>query len=124
MSRASTEFDEKLFGRRALSPPTETPRGAVTNNVVKLTRRVAIIPQNQANAQAKEAARLEAAKLVKLVAGRRYGDSVKVSIARAAVALGWPYSRTEDIWRCEARIIHSHEMDMLRSYRKCAAAQR
>jgi len=120
MSRASTEFDEKLFGRRALSPPTETPRGAVTNNVVKLTRRVAIIPQNQANAQA----RLEAAKLVKLVAGRRYGDSVKVSIARAAVALGWSYSRTEDIWRREARIIHSHEMDMLRSYRKCAAAQR
>lgn len=88
------------------------------NNVVNLT-----IPQDQANAQAKEAARLEAATLVKLVAGRRVGESVKVSIARAAVA-GWSYSRTEDIWRREARIIHSHEMDMLRSYRKCAAAQR
>jgi len=88
------------------------------NNVVNLT-----IPQDQANAQAKEAARLEAATLVKLVAGRRVGESVKVSIARAAVALGWSNSRTEDIYRMEARTIHAWELDMLRSYRRLAAVR-
>jgi hypothetical protein len=61
-----------------------------------------------------EAARREATELVKLAADRRVGDTVKVAISRAASQLGWSYSRTEDIWRGEARRIDSWEMDLLR----------
>lgn len=61
-----------------------------------------------------QAARMEASELVKLVSERRPGDTVKVSIARAANSLGWSYSRTEDIWRTEARRIDAWEMDLLR----------
>jgi len=61
-----------------------------------------------------DAARREAAELVKLAADRRVGDTVKASISRAAIRLGWSYSRTEDVWRGEARRIDAWEMDLLR----------
>ena len=88
------------------------------NNVVKLAKRAPIIPQGQANAQAKEAARQEAAALVKKIIERGFGELTKVSIGRAASTLGWSYGRTEDIWRVEARTIQSWEMDMLRSHHR------
>jgi hypothetical protein len=60
-------------------------------------------------------ARREAAELVRAVAEPQVkGELVKVAIARAASVLGWSYSRTEDIWRSEARRIEAHEMDQLR----------
>ena len=88
------------------------------NNVVKLP-----IPQGQANAQAKEGASLEAAKLIAQVCTRKPGETIRSVIARTSITLGWSNSRTEDIWRREARSILSFEMDMLRAHRKRAAAQ-
>ncbi len=61
-----------------------------------------------------EAARDEAAKLVVMVCPQRPGESIKSLIVRTSMTLGWSYSRTEDIWRKEARTINSWEMDMLR----------
>lgn len=58
----------------------------------------------------------EAMRLTKMAAEpRQVGDSIKSSIDRAAKRLGWSFSRTEDIWRGEARRIDAHEMDALRS---------
>lgn len=61
-----------------------------------------------------DAARREAIELVKMAADRRVGDTVKTAISRASSRLGWSYSRTEDIWRGEARRIDAWEMDLLR----------
>lgn len=64
----------------------------------------------------REAARNEAAALVRLAAGPRgYDDTIRHCITRAAARLGWSYRRTEDIWRREARRIESFEMDSLRA---------
>lgn len=64
----------------------------------------------------RRAARSEAAALVRLAAGPRgYDDTIGACIARAAAKLGWPYRRTEDIWRGEARRIESFELDALRA---------
>jgi len=62
------------------------------------------------------AAREEAARLVRLAAEPRgMSDTVTVCMARAAKALGWSYTRTEDVWRGMARRIESYEMDQLRA---------
>jgi hypothetical protein len=61
----------------------------------------------------REAARDEAAKLVRLVAEPRgMGDTITRCIERAARRLGWSYRRTEDIWRQEARRIEAFELDL------------
>lgn len=66
----------------------------------------------------REAARNEAAALVRLAAGNRgYNDTIQACIARAAQNLGWSYGRTENIWREEKQIIESFEMDALRKFR-------
>jgi hypothetical protein len=74
--------------------------------------------RREAIAALREAARVEAAKLVRRVAAPRgFDETIQACIARAARRLGWNYPRTEDIWRCEARRIESFEMDALRAYR-------
>lgn len=66
----------------------------------------------------REAARSEAAALVRLAAGTRgMNDTIQACITRAAGKLGWFYGRTEDVWRGEARRIESFEMDALRQFR-------
>jgi hypothetical protein len=68
-----------------------------------------------ANTALIEAAREEAARLVRAVAEPRLpGDRVSRRIARAAQRLGWTAIRTEKIWRKEAHRIDSYEMDQLR----------
>jgi hypothetical protein len=48
--------------------------------------------------------RAEAARLVrKIVTPRGIDETVAACIARAARKLGWTYSRTEDVWRQDAR---------------------
>ena len=65
----------------------------------------------------REAAREEAASLVRQVAsGRSMHETIEACITRVATLLGWSHSRTEDIWRREARRIESFEMDALRCY--------
>ncbi len=67
----------------------------------------------------RKAARNEAADLVRLAAGNRgYSDTIQACIVRAAKKLGWPYGRTENIWRHEKEIIESFEMDALRQHRR------
>jgi hypothetical protein len=67
----------------------------------------------------REAARKETAELVRQVAhARGFDETVQACIARAALRLGWSFSRTEDIWRREARRIESFEMDQLRRHRR------
>lgn len=61
-----------------------------------------------------QAARREASELVKIISDRQVGETVKVAIAKAASRLGLSYSRTEDIWRLEARRIDAWEIDLLR----------
>jgi hypothetical protein len=57
----------------------------------------------------------EAMRLVRIAAEPRpAGDSIKDAINRAAKKLGWSCSRTEDVWRGEARRIEVPEMDALR----------
>lgn len=63
----------------------------------------------------REAARKEAAALVRQVAGPRgHDDTIQACIARAASTLRWSYTRTADVWRGAARRIESFEMDQLR----------
>lgn len=57
----------------------------------------------------------EAAELIQRIAEPRpVGDSVKAAIGRAAGRLGWPYSRTKDVWYQDARRIDAEELDALR----------
>lgn len=57
----------------------------------------------------------EASSLVRRVAEPRdVGDSVKAAIVRAARRLGFPFSRTKDLWYGDARRIDAAEMDRLR----------
>ena len=57
----------------------------------------------------------EASTLVRRVAEPRpVGDKVKAAIVRAARRLGFPVSRTKDLWYGDARRIDAHEMDALR----------
>lgn len=65
-----------------------------------------------------QVARQEAALLVVRISMRGVGEPQKSAITRAARLLGWSITRTEDIWRGEARTIHSFEMDMLRAMAK------
>lgn len=44
------------------------------------------------------------------------GETIKAQIARAALRLGWKFSRAEDIWRGEARRIEAYELEQLRNY--------
>lgn len=63
----------------------------------------------------------EASSLLRAIAEPRpIGDSVKAAINRAARAAGLSASRTEDIWRQEAKAIRAEEMDAIR----LAAARR
>lgn len=48
-----------------------------------------------------------------LMRGATSGHIVKTRIANLARRLGWPYSRTENMWRGEARIIEAWEMNQL-----------
>lgn len=58
---------------------------------------------------------VEASELVRRVAEpRAVGDSVKAAIVRAARRLGFPHSRTKDLWYAHARRIDADEMDRLR----------
>jgi hypothetical protein len=67
----------------------------------------------------RDAARSEAAALVRLAAGSRgYDDTIQACIIRAANKLGWSYRRTEGIWRKEAKLIESFEMDALRNLKR------
>lgn len=75
--------------------------------------------QREKVAALREAARIEAASLVRQVAAARgFDETIQACIQRAALRLGWSYSRTEDIWRREARRIESFEMDQLRQLRR------
>lgn len=57
----------------------------------------------------------EAKRLVQIAAEPRPpGDTVKRAVGRAALALGWRFGRTEDIWYGASRRIDSDEMDALR----------
>lgn len=57
----------------------------------------------------------EASLLVRRVAEPRdVSDSVKAAIVRAARRLGFPFSRTRDLWYGHARRIDAAEMDRLR----------
>jgi hypothetical protein len=63
----------------------------------------------------REAARKEAAGLIRLVPlPAQPDDNVQRRIERAASRLGWGWRRTRAIWHGEARIIESFEMDQLR----------
>lgn len=58
---------------------------------------------------------MEASQLIRRVAGSRdVTDSIKAAIGRAALRLGWSYSRTKEIWYRNARRIDAHEIDQLR----------
>jgi hypothetical protein len=57
----------------------------------------------------------EAATLIRQAAEPRpVGDSVKAAIRRAAMRLGFSFSRSKDIWYGDARRIDAGEMDALR----------
>jgi len=57
----------------------------------------------------------EASHLLRRVAEPRpIGDSVKQAIARAARRCGLSFTRTEDLWRQEARRVDAEEMDRIR----------
>ena len=59
---------------------------------------------------------IEARLLVRRAAEpRAVGDSVKAAIVRAARRLGFPPSRTKDLWYGHARRIDAIEMDRLRN---------
>lgn len=74
------------------------------------------MPRRESIPALREAARTEAAALVKLAAGNRsYTDTIEACIARAATKLGWSYGRTMRIWRKRARLIESFELDALRA---------
>jgi hypothetical protein len=63
----------------------------------------------------KMSAVLEAQTLVRSIAEpRAVGDSVKVSINKAARRLGFTFSRAKDIWYGDARRIDAAEIDRLR----------
>lgn len=63
--------------------------------------------------------RIEASELARRAAEpAEAGEHIKAQIARAAHRLGFSYSRTEDIWRLEARTIHSWEMDVMRNLKR------
>lgn len=71
-----------------------------------------------------EAHRREAAELVRLAAHPfEMGERINSLIGKAARKLGFPYSRTEDLWRMEARRIDSWEMDLLREMRTADAGR-
>lgn len=62
-----------------------------------------------------KASREEAARLLRAsILPRGVDETIKSCIARAAKRLGWPISRTQDIWRLEAARIDAFEMDQLR----------
>lgn len=44
------------------------------------------------------------------------GETTKARIRRAAHVLGWPYSRTRDLWHGDAHRIDAYEMDALRKF--------
>lgn len=67
--------------------------------------------------------REEAGRLVKMVVQRGCHETIKSCIARAATKLGWTFSRTQDVWRMEARRIDAFEMDQLRKIVGKAGAQ-
>lgn len=62
----------------------------------------------------RQAARTEAATLIRKVTTRAIAEPLKHQMERIAVELGWSTSRVEDIWRGEAAHIYSWEMDILR----------
>jgi hypothetical protein len=84
---------------------------------------------DQAPLQARAlATKREAAMLVRRAGGGlRPGETIKVRINRAATRLGWSISRTEDIWRLEAKRIDAFEMDQLReaavSHVRCVSSK-
>lgn len=58
----------------------------------------------------------DAMRLVRVAAEPRpAGDSIKLAVQRAALALRWSESRTRDVWYGEVRRIDAGEMDALRS---------
>lgn len=64
-----------------------------------------------------EAARIEAAELIRLAAGPNVAsETTKARIVRASNSLGWKRSRVTEIWWKRARRIESHEMDRLREF--------
>jgi len=68
-----------------------------------------------ASEQSEMSSLAEASALVRRVAEPRpAGDKVKAAIVRAARRLGFPVSRTKDLWYRDARRIDAHEMDRLR----------
>lgn len=52
------------------------------------------------------------------------GEHIHALIARAAQRLGFPYSRTEDLWRQEARRIDSWELEVLRKFKRVKRSRR
>ncbi len=67
----------------------------------------------------RQAHREEAAELAKRACEPvRPGEKIAAQIARAARALGFSYTRTEDLWRMEARRIDSWEMDWMRRMKR------
>lgn len=102
--------------RNATKPANSEPSGAFPDNSENTRVTLTAMLMNSHKAPA-EAARQEAAELVRSAAEPRApGEQIQRSIARAATRLGWPYRRTEDIWRREARRIDSWEMDQLRAF--------
>lgn len=71
------------------------------------------------HAELAHAHRIEASELVRRAAEPcPAGERIKAQITRAASRLGFPRSRTEDIWRLEAKRIDSWEMDLLRKFKR------
>lgn len=71
-----------------------------------------------------DAARREAAKLVKQVGEPQFpNETIKARVRRAARLLRWSFTRTRDIWHGEARRIDAHEMDQLRAFSTRSASE-
>lgn len=61
-------------------------------------------------------ATIEASFLLRQLAEpRRADDTVKAMIRRVSRLIGLPQSRTEDLWRQEARLVRAEEMDAIRT---------
>ncbi len=59
-----------------------------------------------------------ASSLVRGVVPASAGDTIGARIRAAAQRLGWPHSRTRDVWYQQARRIDAREMDQLRTARR------
>lgn len=92
----------------------DTQRNVLNSNFRPAIHRLMSFKPESRAALAK-ASREEAARLLKeFILPRGADETIKACIARAAKRLGWPVTRTQDIWRKDAARIDAFEMDQLR----------